>query len=148
MSNSHKNDLEAAVRIGGMHCASCEILLERKLRAIKGIKRASVDHKTGIAKLTADPRCAPGDEKIRAVVEDAGYRLLDDGTGASPSGMPDEQPGKKWLEIGGALLIIFAFFKLFSAFNLVSLAPSTPGAASSSSASSREPQAASPSPAD
>ncbi|MEK7218631.1 MAG: sulfite exporter TauE/SafE family protein [Patescibacteria group bacterium] len=218
MSNTPGNDLNATVRINGMHCASCEILLERKLRALKGMKHISVNHRTGIAKLTADGSSPPSFEEIEAIVKSAGYSLseaseTESGAVTPPSasrrgvllltigGMPpreenilrhklksipgvhktsvdaagenklklyyqefpdpdaikqavahegyrfisleevqehardeqareEEQPHKRWLEIGGALLIIFAIFKLLSAFDLVSLAPSTTGALS------------------
>ena len=38
-------------KIKGMECASCEVLLERKLKQIEGIKEANVNHRTGKATL-------------------------------------------------------------------------------------------------
>jgi copper chaperone CopZ len=42
-----------------MTCASCELLLERKLKAIPGITHVDINHRTGIARLRADSRNLP-----------------------------------------------------------------------------------------
>ncbi len=217
MSNTPTNEVHATVRIIGMHCGSCEILLERKLRGLKGMKSISVNYRTGIAKLTADDASPPSFDDISAIVKAAGYSLskeepVDADSPSAPvsrrgalllrftglparddqalrhrlkgipgirssslvstgenalrlyyQGTPDERvveqavqsegyrflsleetaeeegveqqsdaekPGKKWMEIGGALIIIIALFKILSAFDLVSLAPSASGAVS------------------
>jgi len=129
----------ATLHIAGMTCGSCEILLERKLKSIRGVIDASLNHKTGLAELTADAGALPDPKEIEKVVRDAGYTIGD----ASSPEMKEapamhctvsktgkmtcapENPKQKWLEIGGALLIIFTVYKLLQAFDLVSLAPST-----------------------
>ncbi len=108
----------ADIRIAGMHCESCELLLERKLKTIPGIKKAEIDHRTGIATITADVKNLPSAELIETVVEKAGYSLA---SSKSTTGH------KSWIEIGAALVIIFAMWKLLQTFDLVSLAPSTAG---------------------
>ena len=35
--------------ISGMHCASCEVLIERKLKKVHGIDKVSVNHLNGYA---------------------------------------------------------------------------------------------------
>jgi len=218
MTNNDSKQLHATIQIEGMHCGSCEILLERKLRTVKGLKRISINHKTGIAKLVADADAPPSIEEIEAVVKSAGYRLagsgepqeceapicsvpkrgmlvlrlggiptqsdqslrhklksiagvrsisisstgehvmklyyreppdrraieqavvkegyqfisLEEGADSAESSeaVVENQPQKKWLEIGASLIIIFALWKLLGAFNLISLAPATTGALS------------------
>ncbi len=107
------------VCIGGMTCPSCELLLERKLKAVPGVKSVDVNHKTGIASLTVDIDAPPNKEVIAATIQKAGYSLSGDSDATSHS--------RKWLEIGASLVIIFALYKLLQAFDLVSLAPSTTG---------------------
>jgi sulfite exporter TauE/SafE/copper chaperone CopZ len=114
-------------RIDGMTCASCELLLELRLKAVPGIKNVDIDHKTGLARISADPRHAPDRDRIEAVVRKAGYVLSDD---PLPVAAVADPARRKWLEIGGSLLVIFALFKLIQTFDLVSLAPSTSGALS------------------
>lgn len=108
-----------------MTCASCELLLERKLKALPGVQSVDVNHKTGIGRITSTKDSQPTLESISTVIQDAGYDVLAEG--AADTSVQDR---KKWMEIGASLLIIFAMYKLLQAFDLVSLAPSTSGALS------------------
>ncbi len=127
MSQSSPHERYATVCIGGMTCASCELLLEKKLRAVPGVKHVDVDHKSGIAHITAQEDKLPSAERISDVIEKAGYSVIDENAPSVSTLSPDK---RKWMEIGGALIIIFAGYKLLQAFDLVSLAPSTSGALS------------------
>ena len=203
---SESKHLTAEVRISGMTCGSCELLLERKLKNVPGVLKVDVNHRKGIAMITANKGALPSSEEIEDVIRKAGYGIGDeparneacpvmqngildvciDGMTSKDSEhiikkklkhvpgvksasihyqrgtakihcsqipdwdelraavesagyqlrRPDEAPSaiepsqKKWIEIGGSLLIIFAIYKLLSAFDLVSLAPSTSGALS------------------
>lgn len=67
------------VKIEGMTCSSCEIMLERKLKAVDGVISVNVNHTTGIATITADATNLPSLENIASVIQDAGYRLAEHG---------------------------------------------------------------------
>lgn len=124
---SHKShDNCSIIRIGGMTCAGCELLLERKLKAIVGVESVDVSHKKGIATVIAQKGELPDSEQISEAIEKAGYSVLNGDTPATAIS-PDK---RRWIEIGGSLLVIFALYKLLQAFDLVSLAPSTSGALS------------------
>lgn len=127
MSQIPPHERYATVCIGGMTCASCELLLERKLKAVPGIKNVEVDHKSGTARITAEADQLPSAERITSVIEKAGYSVIDDDAPSVSSISPDK---RKWLEIGVSLLVIFALYKILQAFDIVSLAPSTSGALS------------------
>jgi sulfite exporter TauE/SafE/copper chaperone CopZ len=127
MSHSSSKERYTTICIGGMTCASCELLLERKLKAVSGIKHVDVNHKSGIAHITADANNLPSAERITSIIEKAGYSVVDGDSPTVSSLSPDK---RKWMEIGVALLIIFAGYKLLQAFDLISLAPSTSGALS------------------
>lgn len=105
-----------------MTCPSCELLLERKLKAVPGVKAVDAQYKKGIAHITAEKNHALDMEAIAATIEKAGYALE-----ANHALSPD---CRKWLEIGASLLVIFAVYKLLQTFDLISLAPSTSGALS------------------
>ena len=90
--------------IAGMTCSSCELLLEQKLKKVRGVKAISVDHKEGTACITADADHLPSFNRIASVIQEAGYSLIEEAPTAS-SVAPDK---KKWMEIGGSLLVIFA----------------------------------------
>lgn len=127
MSENTPKERYATVCIGGMTCASCELLLERKLKAVPGVKDVDISYKTGIARITAKSDQLPSAERITAAIEKAGYTVIDEKASSVSTLSPDK---RKWMEIGVALLIIFAGYKLLQAFDLVSLAPSTSGALS------------------
>lgn len=127
MSQIPPHERYATVCIGGMTCASCELLLERKLKAVPGIKDVDVDHKNGTARITAEADKLPSAERITSVIEKAGYSVIDGDAPSVSSVSPDK---RKWLEIGVSLLVIFALYKILQAFDIVSLAPSTSGALS------------------
>ncbi|MBI5794608.1 sulfite exporter TauE/SafE family protein [Candidatus Uhrbacteria bacterium] len=127
MSPSSSQERCAQVSIGGMTCASCALLLERKLRAVSGVTHVDVNHRSGVARITAKADNLPDFGQISSVIEKAGYSVAD---GNAPSVSDMSPDARKWMEIGGSLLIIFAVYKLLQAFDLVSLAPSTSGALS------------------
>ncbi len=118
---------QATIKIRGMTCHSCEVLMERKLKAIPGVAKVHVNHRSAIATITAYHNNLPSALKIEAVIRKAGYSLasdrVSDGLGSDNS---------KWLEIGASLLIIFAVYKLLQTFDIISFAPSTSGALSMS----------------
>lgn len=118
MSQVSEHRKRASLTIEGMHCASCELMVERKLKAVPGILNVNVDHTTGCASIEADTNNLPKEEDIAAAIHKAGYSLSN---GAAV--MTGTQ--RKWLEIGGSFLAIFAIYHLLKVFDIVSLAPST-----------------------
>lgn len=109
-----------------MTCASCELLLERKLKALPDVTHVDADYKAGTARITAK-NTLPSDERIVEAIEKAGYSVLDAHAPTVSTLSPDK---RKWLEIGAALIAIFAVYKLLQAFDIISLAPSTSDALS------------------
>lgn len=61
------------VHIQGMHCRSCEILLEDTLKEIRGIKAVNVSHTKGTAEVRYTGHLDLN--QVRSAVEDAGYTL-------------------------------------------------------------------------
>lgn len=122
MTNTPKHR-HSELRIAGMTCSSCELLLERKLKHLPGMVQVDVNHRTGVAHLTARADQLPDQNQIISVITDAGYRLAD-GASTAARGISNQ---RAWVEIGGSLLIIFAVYKLLQAADFASLAPSMSG---------------------
>jgi uncharacterized protein len=114
------------IRIGGMTCPSCELLLERKLKAVPGIQSVDVSHKKGIARIVAKTDTEPDLEHVSAAIENAGYSVIGNGN----TGTVLSADKRKWMDIGASLIVIFVLYKLLQTFDLISLAPSTSGALS------------------
>lgn len=62
------------IPIRGMHCHSCELLVEGEISKINGVKKARVDYKTGRAEVLYHER-RPTAEEIEKAVETAGYHV-------------------------------------------------------------------------
>jgi sulfite exporter TauE/SafE/copper chaperone CopZ len=75
---SQSKHLQATLRISGMTCGSCELLLERKIKAVPGVVDVHVDHRKGLAVITAHPDALPSSDEIEAVVRKAGYGIGDE----------------------------------------------------------------------
>ncbi|MDD5026038.1 MAG: sulfite exporter TauE/SafE family protein [Candidatus Peribacteraceae bacterium] len=126
MTTSSPSPNETTVRIGGMTCDSCEILLERTLRALPGILEAHVNRRSGTARVRTEKPFAELQQAIFSAIHKAGYRSIDGPE--RPAEESANSSNNPWLEIGGALITIFAIYKILSAYDIVSLAPSTSGA--------------------
>ena len=111
------------IKIGGMHCAGCELLLERKLKALPGVQAVDIDYKTGTGTVIAQSGNMPGASLMAETVEKEGYTLIGTDDAAA---LPADR--RTWMEIGASLIVIFALYKLLQTFDLLSLAPSTSGA--------------------
>lgn len=63
-----------AVSIKGMHCKSCELLIEDELMKIKGVQKVEVSHKTGEAVMHYSGE-TPSNGSVKRAVKSAGYEL-------------------------------------------------------------------------
>lgn len=120
--NEHNNYSDPdwiTLQIGGMTCASCELVLERKIKKIPGVEKVRINHRTGLGRIRINLLNKPALTDIQACIEEAGYFV---GTKKVT-----EEPDQKWIEIGAFMLIIFALYKIFQGLDLISLT----GAASS-----------------
>lgn len=60
--------------IKGMHCRSCEILIEKNISHIPGVNKVNVNHKKGYAQVEFFSDSAP-DAQVEKAVQEAGYSL-------------------------------------------------------------------------
>ncbi|MDP7546214.1 MAG: cation-translocating P-type ATPase [Alphaproteobacteria bacterium] len=72
-SGSDLEGAEAFLRIDGMHCASCELLIERAASRIEGIYSATANYATSTAKIVFDADIIDQAE-LPAAVSGSGYR--------------------------------------------------------------------------
>lgn len=96
-----------------MHCASCDMMVERTLSKVPGILAVDAHHATGEAVIMTDPANPPDDASIRRAVEQAGYSL---GDAANPT---------LWRDVAISMLLVIGGYFLLRRFDLSALAPST-----------------------
>lgn len=65
------------VPIRGMHCKSCEILIEENVKKVSGVKKVESSHVSGRAKIWYDD-ARPSNSAISKAIENAGYTVGQD----------------------------------------------------------------------
>ena len=66
--------MEKTIKVSGMHCRSCEVLLEDSISEIKGAKVLSANYKKGEIKVTLENESLISE--IKKVVEKEGYKVV------------------------------------------------------------------------
>ncbi|MBI2415759.1 MAG: sulfite exporter TauE/SafE family protein [Candidatus Kerfeldbacteria bacterium] len=104
------------IRIRGMTCTSCEVIIERKLKQLPGVKRVTVNHATGWCKIEHDSTVPLYLSDIRTALQEHGYQLW------SESATNNQQKQQHhWREFGVVLLILFVVYKVLQVFGVFSL---------------------------
>ena len=107
--------IKLAVR--GLHCRSCEILVEEKLKEIKSVTSAEVNYKTGEVVIHYMGDNAP-QALISQAILDAGYEL------GEPDKLPIVSNDKKvYFGLGFAFLVLIALYLIFKGLGLANLTP-------------------------
>lgn len=102
------------VHITGMHCRSCEILIEEELRKIKGVTDVSVSHKDGIADISFKDKLNSYD--VKNAIESAGYCI---GENAK---LPYFSKNKRdYIELGVAFFIVTVLYLIAKKFGIFGL---------------------------
>jgi copper chaperone len=65
--------MEKTLNIGGMHCASCEMLISDAVDEIAGAKVLSISHKKGEANVSYDSEATLA--KIKGAIKKEGYSV-------------------------------------------------------------------------
>src|SRR5258707_1726638 len=110
---------KAVFHVQGIHCASCVVRIERKLKQIEGVQDVQVDLATGKAELICI--CVPPVEQLDQAVHTDGYAVLlweDHHVAATKT--VQKNGARDYLEIG---LIALMLVGLFLAFSHVSFIP-------------------------
>lgn len=110
------------VNIKGMHCRSCEILLERSISAVPGVTKVRVNHTSGIAEIEYSQL---DKENIESAIKDAGYSL----------GIEDKKHffsrnPRDYVELAAVAVILLNIYLLLEKMGVLNLDPSiasTPG---------------------
>lgn len=111
------------IPIRGMHCRSCEILIEEKLKEIKGLKGIEVSYKKQQAEFFLNYPAT--EEQINAAISDAGYEI-----GQDQKDWISKDP-KEYKDLAMALVILVILYILAKKFGLVNFSVGSKGNPSS-----------------
>lgn len=95
-----------------MHCESCEVLIERKIKAISGVERVSVNHKKQRAVVTGNR--AIRHEEIDSAISGDGYRV------SNAENAPEKKRRlREYGKTGAIFLVIFSAYLIARQLNIV-----------------------------
>ncbi|QQG38658.1 MAG: sulfite exporter TauE/SafE family protein [Candidatus Woesearchaeota archaeon] len=116
MVDNKLNKIE--VKINGMTCSSCEVLIERKFKAIPGVEKAKVNHASGKAELFCSKE--PNLNELNNAIRENGYSVGHiDKKENNSKGNNVYKIEKKHLETGAIFLLIFGSYLILKQFNLL-----------------------------
>ena len=107
------------LNISGMHCASCEVTIERKFKTINGVEKVNVNYVTSKAELLCHQY--PNIDALKASVKDDGYivRLWNETAGMGEVPVLHCNTKRDYIEIGAIFLIIVAVYLILKQWDLV-----------------------------
>ena len=106
------------LKVHGMHCASCEVLIERKFKKISGVEKVQVSHHNGKAELICS--VDPNIHELNNLVKSDGYQvsLWQDRHNVAQT-VEHKNTWKDYLQMGGIFLVIVSAYYILKQFNLV-----------------------------
>ncbi|MBI3631825.1 MAG: sulfite exporter TauE/SafE family protein [Candidatus Vogelbacteria bacterium] len=115
MSNLKKIQL----KIYGTHCASCEVLIERRLKKIPGVEKVDVHYSTGKTEVFS----SRGDISLKELgmpIKDDGYSITRwEDRYSSPDAIKNENSTEDYIQIGVMFLFVMALYLILQQFNLL-----------------------------
>ncbi|MBU3979663.1 sulfite exporter TauE/SafE family protein [Patescibacteria group bacterium] len=107
------------IDIKGIHCASCELLIEEEVTKIPGVSRCKVNYRKGRADILHDGQIDQG--LIQSAIEEAGYSIGKDEKHFFSHNRKD------YMDLGLSTAILFAIFYLAQALGIFDLGFKTGG---------------------
>jgi uncharacterized protein len=96
------------ITIQGMHCASCEVMIERKFKKVAGVESVSVDHARGKAHLTCTQ--SPNMQALQNSITEHGYTIQKAGNHNDPVCKQLEKPN--YSEAARIFLVLIGLYLL------------------------------------
>jgi uncharacterized protein len=106
------------LKVQGMTCASCEVILERSMKKVEGVHNAQVSRSKENAYVHCDENVQL--EDLQAAVSEKGYTLISADAICNPVRPAFIVKNKKrYAEIGAVLLFIIGAYVILNQFNLL-----------------------------
>ncbi len=102
------------VKIDGMHCPNCEVLIERRFKKIVGVRRVKASHVNGMAEITCHGELDMA--ALQSTIGDDGYTVsrLQEQANKAPV---TENTGRDYVEIGAVFLILVGLYLVLDQFD-------------------------------
>lgn len=100
-----------------MHCANCEVLIERKFKKVAGVEKINVSYASGKAEIYCSRE--PQIRELQNAVREDGYAVSDWHDRNAIPNLPHKNTKKDYFQIGAIFLIIVASYLILKEFDLV-----------------------------
>lgn len=114
---------QSSFEVLGTKCASCEIIIERELKKIQGVRNAHVSHKDACINLVLNDDKTITAEDLTAVLKEHGYRVRESQAARGPLQLDLKR-------VGGVLIVIFALYYILSRTGFLTYSPDVEGPSS------------------
>jgi len=106
------------LKIHGMHCAACEVLIERKFKKIRGVEKVRVNHVDGVAEVYCS--CEPRLDELNNVIRHDGYQVSRWSDHHAPAAeLPHRNTKRDYIEIGAVFLILMAAYQILKSLDFL-----------------------------
>lgn len=100
------------VRIEGMYCSACEVLLERRFKKIEGVNDVKISHHNGEAEITCSSD--PGIDALQDAIKDTKYKVH-----PFDSVIDKKNKFDDYFQIGAYFVVIAGIYLLLRQLNLI-----------------------------
>ncbi len=107
-------------RVEGMHCVSCEVLLEKELKDMAGVNNCKASHSKNLLKIDCDENVE--DEDIEKIIRSCGYALAGDEK-KSEKFINKKNTGSDFFQIGVIFFAVLIFVMIISNFEIARFFP-------------------------
>lgn len=100
-----------------MHCANCEVLIERKFKKVAGVEKINVSYASGKAEIYCSQ--VPQIRELQNAIQQDGYAVSSWHERNTIPDLPHKNTKKDYFQIGAIFLIIVAAYLILKELNLV-----------------------------
>ncbi len=112
-------------KIKGMHCASCEVLIERKIKSLKGVHSVNVNHSDGTAEVTYEREL--DDSAVDAAIKADGYSIISSRSSSREDSVKDyskeyaeqKDTSYDYTVIGAMFVVVIGLYLFLGQFDLL-----------------------------
>ena len=115
MDNQHFKKVK--LKIHGMHCANCEVLIERKFKKVVGVENVDVNYANGKAEIFCSRE--PQIRELQSAIQQDGYTVSAWNERNTIPDLLHKNTKNDYFQIGAIFLIIVAGYLMLKQFNLV-----------------------------
>jgi uncharacterized protein len=105
------------LKIEGMHCVNCEVLIERRLKKISGVRRVKASHVTGTAEINCQGNLDLA--ALEGVIAGDGYTVSHLAEANRPSGSAAKNTDRDFIEVFAAFAIVAGLYLGLAQFDLL-----------------------------